>query len=154
MLRNRRKHVNELVQTTRITMDEWEKHFTELYKNGTGREETDNACEEEEEEVRTPHDYTIDTEEIQRTIGKLKNRKTRGVDGITNELIKYGGSLLTKELSILFNKILSAKKVPAQWKESTSIPIFKKGTKTDTKDYRGISLLSTVQKLMTKIVAR
>ncbi|KMQ87351.1 rna-directed dna polymerase from mobile element jockey-like protein [Lasius niger] len=54
MLRNRRKHVNELVQTTRITTDEWEKHFMELYKDDTGREETDNACEEEEEEARTP----------------------------------------------------------------------------------------------------
>lgn len=150
MLRNRKKHVNEFVQTTRITPEEWEKYFADLYKEEDTKEETDNAYVEE---PGASQYYTITTEEIQRTLSKLKNRKTPRVDGITNELIKYGGSLLT-ELSMLFNKILCAKRIPIQWKESITIPIFKKGTKLDTKNCRGISLLSTVQKLLTKILAR
>lgn len=44
--------------------------------------------------------------------------------------------------------------MPVQWKEIITIPIFRKGKKTDTKNYRGISLLNAVQKLMTKILAK
>lgn len=78
------------------------------------------------EEQATHQDYTITIEEIQRTIRKLKNRKTPGVDGITNELIKIGRSLLTAELGVLFNKILNDRRIPAQWKESITIPIIQK----------------------------
>lgn len=81
MLRNRKKHVNEFVRTTRITPEEWEKHFADLYKEEDRKEETDNAYVEE---PGASQDYTINTEEIQRTLSKLKNRKTPGVDGITN----------------------------------------------------------------------
>lgn len=80
MLRNRKKHVNEFVQSTRITL-EWEKHFTNLYRNEDGKEETNNMYAEE---LRISQDYTINTEEIQRTTSKLKNRKTPGVDERVN----------------------------------------------------------------------
>lgn len=57
-------------------------------------------------------------------------------------------------MAALFNKILYARRIPTQWKESVTIPIFKKGAKVDPKNYRGISLLSVVQKLLTKILAK
>lgn len=49
MLRNRKKHVNESLQTTKITTDEWKKHFMELYKYRTKK--TYNICEKEEKET-------------------------------------------------------------------------------------------------------
>lgn len=47
MLKNRKKHVNEFVQTIKITSEEWEKHFADLYRNEDGNEKTDNICAEE-----------------------------------------------------------------------------------------------------------
>ena len=38
-----------------------------------------------------------------------------------------------------------------EWKHSVTIPIYKKGEKTDTTNYRGIGLLSTMSKFLTKI---
>jgi hypothetical protein len=41
--------------------------------------------------------------------------------------------------------------LPQQWKESTIVPIHKKGDKTDCNNYRGIWLLSTAYKILSNI---
>lgn len=92
MLRNRKKSVNESVQTTKITTDPY------------------NRSEKEEEEAL--NDYTILSEEIQKTIDKLKYCKTPGTDEIQNKLIKYGGRPHTEQLNTLFNKIVKHKNIP------------------------------------------
>jgi hypothetical protein len=38
-----------------------------------------------------------------------------------------------------------------QWKESISVPVHKKGNKTDCNNYRGISLLSSSYKILSNI---
>jgi hypothetical protein len=42
--------------------------------------------------------------------------------------------------------------LPQQWKESIVVPIHKKGDNTDCNNYRGISLLSTAYKILSKIL--
>jgi hypothetical protein len=42
--------------------------------------------------------------------------------------------------------------LPQQWKESITVPIYKKGDKTEYNNYQGISLLSTAYKILSKIL--
>jgi hypothetical protein len=42
--------------------------------------------------------------------------------------------------------------MPEEWKESTVAPVYKKGDKTDSSYYRGISLLSTAYKILSNIL--
>ena len=42
--------------------------------------------------------------------------------------------------------------MPEEWKVSITVPIYKKGDKTDCCDYRGISLLSTTHKSLCNIL--
>jgi sorting nexin-29 len=42
--------------------------------------------------------------------------------------------------------------LPEEWKESITVPIYKKGDKTDYDNYRGISLLLTKYKILTNIL--
>jgi hypothetical protein len=42
--------------------------------------------------------------------------------------------------------------LPHQWKESIMVPIHKKGDKTDCSNYQGISLLSTLYKILSNIL--
>ena len=61
-------------------------------------------------------------------------------------------SELSHPLSKLLNLSLSLSKVPKAWKEANVTPVFKKDDPTDCKNYRPISLLSTLGKVMEKIV--
>jgi hypothetical protein len=48
--------------------------------------------------------------------------------------------------------IWNKEELPHQWKESTVIPIHKKGDKTDSSNYQGISLLPTSYKILSNIL--
>lgn len=96
----------------------------------------------------------ITAEEVQTAIGKLKNRKSPGIDNITNEMIRYGGHELIIQIAHLFRVIEKTGRIPKEWKTSITMPIFKKGMKCDPVNYRGITLLSSVAKLLTKILTK
>lgn len=62
--------------------------------------------------------------------------------------------VISEPLVILFNKSLSAGKFATYWKLSQVTPIFKSGKKADIKNYRPISILCAISKILEKIVAR
>ena len=143
MLKNRKKPVNEYVQTRRVDIETWEKYFKELYE---AEEPTPMG------NYITNNNATVTEEEISGAMKKLKNRKAPGPDNITNEMIKYGGPEMIKYLKLLYNTILETSDIPKEWHKSITIPIFKKGQKTRPENYRGITLLNTAMKLFTKIL--
>jgi hypothetical protein len=67
-------------------------------------------------------------------------------------LIKAEGETLYSEIHKLICSIWNKEELPQQWKESIIVPIHKKGDKTDCNNYRGISLLSTVYKILSNIL--
>jgi hypothetical protein len=90
--------------------------------------------------------------EVEIAIGKLKSYKSPGTDQIPAELIKAGGITLYSEIHRLICCIWNIEELPHQWKESITVPIHKKGDKTDCNNYRGISLLSTAYKILFNIL--
>jgi len=50
----------------------------------------------------------INETEVVEMIQKLRHRKTPGEDGITNEMIKYGGSKLWQETTVLIKQIVNS----------------------------------------------
>jgi hypothetical protein len=83
---------------------------------------------------------------------KLKRHKSPGIDQIPTELTKAGGRTICSEIHKLINSVWNKEELPEQWKESISVPIYKKGDKTDCSNYRGISLLSTRYKILSNIL--
>jgi hypothetical protein len=73
--------------------------------------------------------------EVEIAIGKLKSYKSPGIDQILAELIKAGCEILYSEIHRLICYILNKEKLPQQWKESISVPIYKKGDKTVCNNY-------------------
>jgi exonuclease III len=118
--------------------ENWKKHREEIENNTTLNE------------LMTE----IDKTELEETIRKLKNNKTGGPDGITNEQIKYGPTNLWNILQTVMNKILKNKKIPPAWKEMKICTIFKKDDSNDPDKYRGIALSATLYKILAKILAK
>ena len=90
--------------------------------------------------------------ELEMVIGKLKSHKSPGIDQIPAELIKAGGRTIFHEIHNLIIYICNEEKLPEDWKESIVAPIYKKGDKTDCSNYRGTSLLSATNKLLSNIL--
>jgi len=42
--------------------------------------------------------------------------------------------------------------LPEEWKESINVPVYQKGNKTDSSNYRGISVLLTTYKILSNIL--
>ena len=90
--------------------------------------------------------------EVELTIEKLKSHKSPSIDQIPAELIKAGGRTIYYEIYKLIISIWNEEELPEEWKESNIVPIYKKGVKTDCSNYRGISLLLTVYKILYNIL--
>ena len=100
------------------------------------------------EELNLP----ISIGEIKKGISQLRNGASAGPDLLLNEFLKNGTNSLLTYLHCLFNKMYDIGYFPEQWTEGHIIPIFKKGDTNDVSNYRGITLLSTVGKLFTRIL--
>lgn len=66
-------------------------------------------------------------------------------------MLKVGGKALEKELLVLLNRCLE-ERVPDSWQNAKVILLLKKGDCTNMENYRPISLLSILYKLLTKII--
>jgi len=57
----------------------------------------------------------------------LKNNKAAVTDGIYPELIKYWGNKLLNRNYKLVRQIWEEGRIPEEWKETITVPIYKKG---------------------------
>ncbi|KAK7087559.1 hypothetical protein V1264_021593 [Littorina saxatilis] len=92
-------------------------------------------------------------QELRQALRKLKNKKSPGPDGISNEMLNHLGSAAVGKLLDIFNLSWKEGQIPQVWKEATIIPIHKKGKhKKKAPSYRPISLTSCVVKTMKRMV--
>jgi len=85
-------------------------------------------------------------------IEKLRSHRSLGIDQISGELIKAGGKTIHCETHELIISIWNKKELPEEWKESIIVPICKEDDKTDCSDYRVISLLPILYKILSNIL--
>ena len=129
----------------------WKTHF-EKHLN-TQFKHDENALQEfDSVDVNNENIPPITEQEVKYSIKQLSNRKSPGVDGITSELIKAGGEIMTKTLTNLFNKIIVTENPPNDWSKMIITPIHKKGDKLNAANYRAIALLPIPGKIFCKIL--
>ena len=96
--------------------------------------------------------YEITPEEVFTLINKLDINKANGTDSISTYMLKATASSIASPLAKLFNLSLTTGKFPQMRKTASIVPIPKSGDKSDPSNYRPVSLLSIVSKLLEKIV--
>ncbi|KAE9412827.1 hypothetical protein Angca_003748, partial [Angiostrongylus cantonensis] len=90
--------------------------------------------------------------EFRHAISSVKNRTAPGPDKIRSEHLKNLPPVFVSTLARLFTRYLSECKVPAQWKASKTVLLFKKCDLHDISNYRPICLLSVAYKLFTRVI--
>ena len=99
-------------------------------------------------------DIVITENEVLDQLSILDSSKSYGPDQVPPKLLKEGRQEIYKSLCRLFNISLESSKVPNLWKKSNVVPIFKKGDASTVSNYRPISLLSVVNKIMERIISK
>ena len=92
----------------------------------------------------------VTEDEIFKIINDLKNKSSFGIDGIPNSVVKMCIHCIIKPLVSICNLSLSSGTFPDQFKIARVQPIFKKGDKTCIQNYRPISLLPVLSKILEK----
>ena len=95
---------------------------------------------------------SVTPDEVKQVLKSLPLGKAAGPDLINNRILKELSEPLSLPLCDLFNCSLSSGIVPKIWKQANVTPIYKKNDVSDVSNYRPISLLSTVGKVLEKIV--
>ena len=93
-----------------------------------------------------------DTEEIIDIVEKSNNKKSKGFDDISNDLLKQIINEIAIPLEHVINLSIVNGIVPDKMKIAKVIPIHKKGDPLDISNYRPISLLSSISKVLEKII--
>ena len=85
---------------------------------------------------------------------KINNMKGKspGVDGISPKILKETVEQISTPLAHVFNMSLQEGIVPLEWKEANIIPLFKKGSRNKSVNYRPVSLTSVICKLLETIM--
>ena len=99
-------------------------------------------------------DNPFSEKEIADAIKHLNLGKTPGHDGITSEHVKYAGEILVRILCVIFNLCVDSEYIPCNFRRGIQVPLYK-GKNTcplDPDNYRGITLLSTFNKLFEAVI--
>ena len=83
----------------------------------------------------------------------IKSSKAPGIDKLSEseKFLKDGDDILAKPLSALCNLSISREVFASACKAAKLKPIFKKSKKTDPSNYRPISLLPVISKIIEKV---
>ena len=95
----------------------------------------------------------IDEAVVKKTINNLQAKSSSGCDRISSKLLKVIEPVIIKPLTLLINQVLNSGMFPDKLKIAKVIPIYKKCNPSLFENYRPISLLSAISKVLETILA-
>ena len=98
-----------------------------------------------------PDDILCTEQEVFSLLNALDTSKASGPDGISAKMLKGSAPSIACILTEIFNKSIISGDIPQSWKSSSVVPIPKSPNTDNPSNYRPISLLSVVSKVMERL---
>lgn len=150
---------NQLIQDSSLVAQHINEYFTEAAKKtleDAGQLQQNIQINKQEFNINNniPDLLLLPTStlEVTNTIISLKSKPSCGVDEISSVILKHCKEELVPPLTSIINKSFSQGIFPNSLKLAIIFPKLKKNPTTSLDSYRPISLLSTISKVMEKIV--
>ena len=96
--------------------------------------------------------HTIDSSSVLNLLKNVEVNKAAGMDNTSGRFLKDGADILAIPVTQICNLSITLSVFPNNCKLAKHMPLYKKGSKTDLKNHRPISLLSIVSKNIGKIM--
>ena len=94
----------------------------------------------------------VGEEDVIKIIHNLKPKSSCGFDEISVKLIKFAKNELCKPITVIVNQCLETGIFPDKLKNAKVIPLFKKGDPEQIDNYRPISILPAISKIIEKTI--
>ena len=94
----------------------------------------------------------VSVSRVIKLLNGLSNCKATGLDKISGRILKVATNSIAPSLTHIFNHGLISNCFPDEWKMARLVPIHKKGPRDLIENYRPISILPTISKIMERIL--
>ena len=89
---------------------------------------------------------------VKKELLSLDPKKTTGLDDISPRFLHDGAEYLAEPIKHIVNLSILSETVPSSLKQAKVIPLFKKGSRLDPGNYRPVSILSSISKVLERAV--
>ncbi|MEW8546816.1 MAG: reverse transcriptase family protein [Candidatus Thiodiazotropha sp.] len=94
----------------------------------------------------------IEREKVLKFLSNIDISKATGTDMIGPRLLKLASPYIVDEICFICNHSITSSVFPSKWKEAKVSPLYKSGPHEDLNNYRPISILPTLSKVLEKHV--
>ena len=155
----------KVVHETDQVIGVWEKHFSSLCREKFDAEYDQNHSNNltaqvqqwaNELDVGPFLNEVVTSDEVMKAVQTLNKGKAPGHDTITAEHLQNAGDTIYGLLAGLFNRIILLECIPQNFRTGTQIPLYKgkNSCALDPNNYRGITLLTSLNKVFEIVVWR
>ena len=148
------KYKNNICNNSHDISNLFAEFFNDIYKDGSTNLMNDVNLDYELNLNNINNEIEISKQDIVNSIKKLNLNASVGPDNVPGILIKNCADSLISPLHIIYNKSLRNSCLPSRWKLSYIVPVYKnKGDIGSVKNYRPITIISTIPKLLDCIIS-
>ena len=89
---------------------------------------------------------------IRKQLLSLNSKKAVGLDDISSLFLRDGADSIIAPVSHMINMSIMSQTVPSAFKQARVLPLYKKGSKLDVGNYRPVSVLSVLSKVLERAI--
>ena len=147
---NLKKKDNTLTKTAKEIAETLNEQYYSVFTD----EDTSNIPDIPSKRLTTPplEEFTVTEEEVLKALNNLRTDKSPGIDGIHPRPLKELADVLAKPITMIFQMSLQTGELPRNWLDAVVSPIFKKGSRSLAENYRPVSLLCILCKLLESLI--